>query len=358
MRRRRGSCSRAPDRADGVDVAPRHRRRAARGRADRRRVRAYAGRGVRGRRRGLYGVQFHPEVVHTPHGQEVLKNFLYERRRGGADVDARGGDRGAGRADPRAGRPRARALRALRRRRLGRRRAARAQGRRRPTHLCVRRPRAAAQGRGRAGRRDVRRRSSTCRWCTSRRRSASSRSSTASPTPSGSGRSSARSSSACSRTSRGSSATSVARAGNALLRRDRVGRHRRRRRDDQVAPQRRGPAGRHEDEARRAAAAALQGRGAAGRRGARHAGADGVAAAVPRAGPRDPHHRRCHGGAARDAARGRRDPAAGDPPAPVCTASCGSRSASFPRSGRSACRATRARTAIRSRSVPSRRRTR
>src|SRR6185369_17110900 len=27
--------------------------------------------------RGLYGLQFHPEVVHTPHGQEVLKNFLY-----------------------------------------------------------------------------------------------------------------------------------------------------------------------------------------------------------------------------------------------------------------------------------------
>ena len=30
------------------------------------------------RSRGLYGVQFHPEVVHTPHGQEILKNFLYE----------------------------------------------------------------------------------------------------------------------------------------------------------------------------------------------------------------------------------------------------------------------------------------
>jgi GMP synthase (glutamine-hydrolysing) len=30
------------------------------------------------RERRLYGVQFHPEVAHTPHGQDILKNFLYE----------------------------------------------------------------------------------------------------------------------------------------------------------------------------------------------------------------------------------------------------------------------------------------
>ncbi|MCX7621857.1 MAG: glutamine-hydrolyzing GMP synthase [Acidimicrobiales bacterium] len=30
------------------------------------------------RERGLYGVQFHPEVVHTPYGNEILKHFLYE----------------------------------------------------------------------------------------------------------------------------------------------------------------------------------------------------------------------------------------------------------------------------------------
>ena len=28
--------------------------------------------------RRVFGVQFHPEVVHTPHGQEMLKRFLYE----------------------------------------------------------------------------------------------------------------------------------------------------------------------------------------------------------------------------------------------------------------------------------------
>ncbi len=30
------------------------------------------------RDRGLYGVQFHPEVAHTPRGSEIMKRFLYE----------------------------------------------------------------------------------------------------------------------------------------------------------------------------------------------------------------------------------------------------------------------------------------
>ena len=33
---------------------------------------------VRFRDRPIYGVQFHPEVTHTPHGVDVLRNFLYE----------------------------------------------------------------------------------------------------------------------------------------------------------------------------------------------------------------------------------------------------------------------------------------
>ena len=28
--------------------------------------------------RQLYGIQFHPEVVHTPYGQQILDRFLHE----------------------------------------------------------------------------------------------------------------------------------------------------------------------------------------------------------------------------------------------------------------------------------------
>ena len=140
----------------------------------------------------------------------------------------------------------------------------------------------------------------------------------------------------------------LARPGHALLGRDRVGRHRRRRRQDQEPPQRRRPPGRHGDGARRAAADAVQGRGAPRRRGARDARADGVAPAVPGPGPRDPDHRRRHRRAARRAPRGRRDPAGGGAPRRPVPRASGSRSASCPRSARSACRATRARTATRS----------
>ena len=139
------------------------------------------------------------------------------------------------------------------------------------------------------------------------------------------------------------------RPGHALLRRDRVGRRRRRRRrQDQVAPQRgRAPRG-HADGARRAAAHAVQGRGAARRRGAGDARAARLAAAVPRPGPGDQDHRRGHrASGSRPCARPtrssrRRSAGRGS------TATSGSPSRCCPRSARSASRATSARTRTRS----------
>ena len=225
------------------------------------------------------------------------------------------------------------------------RRAARPQGGRRPAHVRLRRPRLPAQGRGGAGRRDVRRATSTCRSSTSRRRSASSRGSPASTEPEEKrkriGEEFIR---VFEEEARKLGDVALPRAGDALLRRDRVRRHRRRRRDDQVAPQRRRPARGHEDGARRAAAAALQGRGAPRRRGARDARADGLAPAVPGARARDPDHRRGDApSGSRSCARPTRScrrRSAG----PGSTASSGSRSPCCRRSARSACRATSART--------------
>ena len=67
-----------PGGPDGMDEPPRFRDcGSAGGRGDRRLRRDADRRASRRRTGSLYGVQFHPEVVHTPHGQEVLKNFLY-----------------------------------------------------------------------------------------------------------------------------------------------------------------------------------------------------------------------------------------------------------------------------------------
>ena len=296
-----------------MDEPPRHGRRAARRRRGHRTSASTPVAAFEDPARRLYGVQFHPEVVHTPHGQDVLKNFLYgiagappawtpaavieeqvERIR--AQVGSRAGD-----------------LRPLRRRRLGGRGAARPQGRRRPAHLRLRRPRPPALERGRAGRRDVRR---PLPGAARPRRGAG-------PVPRAArGHQRPRGEAAPDRRGvhprlRGGGAQArrhpLPRPGHALLGRDRVRRHRGRRREDQVAPQRRRPARGHEVRARRAAATPLQGRGAPRRRGARHARADGLAAAVPRPRARDPDHRRGHARAARDPARSRRDPAGGGP---------------------------------------------
>ena len=48
--------------------------------------------------RGLAGVQWHPEVLHTEHGQRVLEHFLLDDRRLPADLDDGQHRRGAGRA--------------------------------------------------------------------------------------------------------------------------------------------------------------------------------------------------------------------------------------------------------------------
>ena len=48
--------------------------------------------------RGLYGIQFHPEVVHTPYGHDILDRFLREIAGCERAVVAGLGDRRAGRA--------------------------------------------------------------------------------------------------------------------------------------------------------------------------------------------------------------------------------------------------------------------
>ena len=119
------------------------------------------------------------------------------------------------------------------------------------------------------------------------------------------------------------------------------GRHRERdlrdegRPEDQDPSQRRRAAGGPAVQAHRAAALPVQGRGPGGRRRARPARGDGPAPAVPGPGPGDPDHRRGHGRAARHAARGRLDRHRRDQGGRACTAASGSRSRSSRRSARS-----------------------
>ena len=58
-----------------------------------------AGRRVREPERGLYGIQFHPEVVHTPYGTEILTRFLREVAGLPEQWSPAVGDRRAGRDD-------------------------------------------------------------------------------------------------------------------------------------------------------------------------------------------------------------------------------------------------------------------
>ena len=105
-------------------------------------------------RRNLYGIQFHPEVVHTPRGRDVLRNFVRRHRRRRADLDGR--PTSSTRPSPTSasgstpmpattGSDGLGHLRAVGRRRLGGRGGARPSRGRRPADLHLRRPRPDAQ---------------------------------------------------------------------------------------------------------------------------------------------------------------------------------------------------------------------
>ena len=264
--------------------------------------------------RGIYGIQFHPEVVHTPYGQDVLKTFLGDVC--GCDMtwSAASIVEEQIAAHPRPGRRRQGHLRPVGRRRLVRRGAARAPRDRRPAHLRLRRPRPDAQERGRAGHRGLPRPLQGRRSSPSTPRTASSTKLAGVTEPE------------AKRKIIGTEFirvfeeeaaklgdAEVPRPGDAVLGRHRV-RRRHRRGDDQVPPQRRRPARRPRVRARRAAARAVQGRGARRRRRARAARAARVAPAVPGPRPGDPHRRRRGDeGAPRRPARRRLHPPGRDP---------------------------------------------
>ena len=94
--------------------------------------------------RGFYGLLFHPEVAHTDHGREILRNFAFGVCGCTGDwtiaVVHRRGDRRASGADGHG----TRRLRPVGRRRFHRGGGADPQGHRRPAHVHLRRQRPAA----------------------------------------------------------------------------------------------------------------------------------------------------------------------------------------------------------------------
>ena len=103
-------------------------------------------------KRKFYATQFHPEVVHTPHGAAILRNFVRNIAGCAGDWTMARLPRRGDREDPPAGRQGPGDLRALRRRRFRRRRGADPRGDRRSAHLHLRRSRAVAARRSRGGR--------------------------------------------------------------------------------------------------------------------------------------------------------------------------------------------------------------
>ena len=252
--------------------------------------------------RGIYGVQWHPEVKHSEYGQRVIENFLH--RAAGIPADWNSGNviaEQVARIREQVGSARV-ICGALGRRRLGGRRRARARGRRRParrasssTTDCCARASASRSSRttsprpacgsspidaARAVPRRARRRQRP-------RAEAQDHRPRVHPLVRG-GRARPRR-----RGGRRRRADPLPRAGHAVPRRRRV-RRRHRHREHQEPPQRRRPARRPAVRARRAAAHALQGRGARHRPRARPARGDRRPAAVSGARPRHPHRRRGH----------------------------------------------------------------